>query len=278
MNFTKRLLVLLLTISTPLLSQVSLFDDSCPNSQDSFCLLNNATLRSLKLYVGPEFYHVHRKREGGAKQDGLIYGIRAGYDRIKPSSLYLGFDVLYGKGTLDGHNAAGHCLKSKFSDISVEGRLGYTLTMKCRLQPSFSPYAGIGYFVEKNNFSKPRPTPIHFKNSYLYAAIGFLSQISITDRFDLGFNFKAKFPYEARCRVSNDPREDDSKQNIQEKFQYRAELPITYKFAECYDRFCLSVVPFYELRQYGHQPNYPCDFLETRLNIYGIQLKMMYCL
>lgn len=277
MNFFKGLSILFLTVSSPLLSDLSSYNNPVCTDNEYICCAKNPS-QSLQLYLGPEIYHVHRIREGGAKQDGLITGVRAGYDRIKRYKLYVGFDAFYAKGTLDGKAPAGHCLKSKFSDLSVEGRFGYTLKSKGKYSPSITPYAGIGYFVEKNNFSEPSSTPIHFRTSYFYAAAGFLSQITLNDKFDLGLNFKAKFPYEAKCKVSNDPGENDSKQVINEKFQYRVELPITYKLCGNADQFRISFIPFYELRQYGHHPNYPCDFLETKLSLYGVQFKLMYCM
>lgn len=237
-----------------------------------------STKDSLQLYIGPEIYHVHRTRQGGTKQDGLIYGFRAGYDRIERYKVYWGFDVLHASGTLDGKSGAGNCLKSHFSDTSVEGRTGYTLKSKCGRKPSLTPYVGIGYFVEKNNFSEPENRPIHFCTRYLYASLGFLSQISLCDRLDAGLNFKAKFPYDAKCKVSHDPEEKDSTQAVKEKFHYRIELPMTYHPCVEIDQARISFVPFYELRQYGYHPNYPGDFLETKLHIYGLQVKFMYCL
>jgi hypothetical protein len=277
MNLLSKLLGLFLTLSFPVICELEV------NNHDECCFKNCTSFsekltKGLQLYVGPEIYHVHRTREGGAKQDGMLYGIRAGYDRIKRYKIYYGFDALYASGILDGKGGSGQCLESKFSDALVEGRLGYTLKSKCRYKPSFTPYVGVGYFIEKNNFTHPKETPIHFRTSFLFAAVGFLSQITITDKFDIGFNFKARFPYDATCRVSHDPNEDNSKQVINEKFQYRAELPLTYKFFDCDDHLRLSFVPFYEFRQYGHHPNFPADFLETKLNIYGLQLKIMYCL
>ena len=276
MNFLKRLSICFFTLTLPLLSDLPSFSNSEKCSE--YNCFARCKSKPLQFYIGPEIYNVHRTREGGATQDGLVTGVRAGYDRIKRYKIYFGFDTLYATGKLDGKSGAGNCLKSDYTDISVEGRLGYTLKSKGNFCPSITPYAGLGYLVEKNNFTEPESTPIHFRTSYLYAAVGFLSQISLSDRFDLGLNFKAKYPYEARCRVTHDPRQANSKQVINEKFQYRIELPITYKFLGCSDDFRFSVVPFYELRQYGRHPNYPCDYLETKLRLCGVQLKIMYCM
>jgi|GEM_PF-976475 len=278
MNFLKELSIFFFIVSLPIMSDLPSYNNCQPESDNEYFSSSKNQSHSLQMYIGPEIYNVHRTREGGAKQDGLITGVRAGYDRIKRYKIYYGFDAFYAKGNLDGKNSADKSLKSNYSDLSVEGRLGYTLKSKHKYCPTITPYAGVGYFVEKNNFTEPTSTPIHFRTSYLYAAGGFLSQITLNDRFDLGLNFKAKFPFEAKCRVTHDPREADSKQVINEKFQYRIELPITYKLFGYDDQFRLSLVPFYEFRQYGHHPNYPCDYLETKLNLYGVQFKIMYCL
>lgn len=278
MNSVIKIVIFFIMTSAPILSQTCPSDTPSSNFQTPYFSKEYKPSQSLQLYIGPEIYHVERKRSGGARQDGYLYGFRAGYDRIKRYKFYLGFDVLYASGILEGKGASGNTLKSNFSDTSLEGRFGYTLKSKICYKPSITPFIGLGYFVEENNFSRPKNTPIHFRTSFLYATVGFLSQISLNERLDLGFNFKAKYPYEATCKVSNDPREDDSKQVVGEKFQYRAELPITYKFCSISNHLRLSVVPFYEIRQYGYHPNYPCDFLETRLNICGIQFKVMYCL
>ncbi|HRD56006.1 MAG TPA: hypothetical protein PLC42_06375 [Parachlamydiaceae bacterium] len=244
-------------------------------SFDTICFLDKLT-DSLQLYLGPEIYQVYRTRNKGSTQNGLLYGIKGGYDRIKRYKVYYGFEALYASGILCGESSSGKFVKSRFSDNYVEGRLGYTFQSKCRFKPSFTPFAGIGYFVEKNNCLYPKDLPFHFKTTYLYAAAGFLSKISLSCYFDLGFNFKVKYPYDAICRVSNDPKEQNSKQAINEEFQYRFELPLTYQPTS--DRFRVSLVPFYEYRQYGYRPNFPYDFLKTRLNLYGAQLKLIYCL
>jgi len=267
---------LLLTVSTPLFSYI-LPSEICDEPTQYYCT-NPYKIPAFQFYIAPEVYHVHRKRTGGAKQDGYNYGVRLGYDKIQRSKLYYGFDALYAKGPLKGKGISGDTVKSNFTDISVEGRFGYALGIRSSFNPLLTPFIGIGKFEERNHFTHPKATPIHFNTSYFYGTAGFLSRVQLTTRFYLGLNFKVKYPYEARCRVSNDPQNNNSKQNITEKIQYRAELPLTYQLSTKSDHIFLSFVPFYEFRKYGYQPNFPCDFLETTLNIFGIQLKIMYCL
>ena len=53
-----------------------------------------------KFFLGPEIYYVRRERAGGTRQSGGIYGVKAGYERIKRKCFYLGAEVLYGTGHL----------------------------------------------------------------------------------------------------------------------------------------------------------------------------------
>lgn len=231
-----------------------------------------------QFYIGPEVYYVDRKREGGTHQDGFLYGVRLGYDRIKRYKFYWGFDGLYATGHLSGKNSGGNRIKSDFTDASTEGRLGYTFKCKTGYRLSFTPYIGVGYYLEQNDFKKPSPIPAHFRTEYAYGAIGFLSQVSINCLWDVGINLKAKWPYNPKCHISHDPEEENSTQNITERLQYRVELPVTYHTNLCLDRVLISFVPFYEYRRYGAQANYPFDYFDTQFNNYGLLIKFMYCL
>lgn len=262
MNLLRKLSIFLLVTSTSGFSEM--------------CMDNTCTSNPFQAYVGPEIYHVHRKREGGAKQNGTVYGIKGGYDRIKRYKIYFGFEALYSRGVLRGKSGTRNYLKSNFGDTFAEGRLGYTFQSKRKVKPLFTPFVGVGYFIEKNDFTHPKSTPIHFKTKYVYAAAGFLSRISLTEKIDLGLNFKVKYPYDAKCRVSNDPRQKDSTQVINEKLQYRIELPLTYNQVRDFNNFAISFVPFYEMREYGYHPNFPSDFFKTRLDIYGGLIKLIY--
>lgn len=254
------------------------FDETYSNNEQPCEVICQAPLnqRGHQFYVGPEIYHVHRNREGGTKQNGTVYGVRTGYDRIKRCRLYWGFDALYGQGTLDGKSGAGNKIKSTFTDIFAEGRFGYTFQQKHGYRLSLTPFGGVGYMSERNNFKHPSPIPVHFDIKSWYGVAGFLSQATVTDRCDIGLNFKARFLYDPKCKVSHDPESENSTQLINEKIHYRVELPLSYRYWECSDSLLISLVPFYEFRQYGKRVNYPFDFLETRLNIYGATLKFIY--
>ena len=229
----------------------------------------------LEAYVGPEIYYVKRAKEGGAWQTGTLYGVRLGYDRVRRYKLYWGVDALWAQGTLEGKAQDDH-VKSIFTDINVEGRVGYTFQSKCWRCASFTPYTGLGYFWENNFFEHPSPLPIHFKNRFSYVPFGFLSQIFITPRWSVGANLKVRFLLQSSVEATHDPEREDTTQNYEERLQYRAELPITYFICWRKHSLAFSLVPFYEYRPYGYRANFPFDFLETKFNLYGGTFKILY--
>ncbi len=230
---------------------------------------------ALEAYVGPEIYYMNRTKEGGAQQSGILYGVRIGYDHIHRYKFYWGLDALWATGILNGKNQETH-LKSKFTDMNVEARIGYTFQSKNWHCASFTPYIGGGYFWENNDYQHPSPLPVHFKNRFSYLPIGFISQIFITPRWSIGANFKVRYLLEAEQYVTHDPKHKNLTQNYEERLQYRAEIPVTYFFCWGKNSLAVSLVPFYEYRSYGHRANFPFDFLETQLKLYGATLKLLY--
>jgi hypothetical protein len=230
---------------------------------------------ALEAYVGPEIYYMHRTKEGGAYQSGILYGVRCGYDHIHRYKFYWGVDALWAQGTLKGENQEND-LKSKFTDINVEARVGYTFQSKCWHCASFTPYTGGGYFWENNYYQHPSPLPVHFKNRFSYIPIGFLSQIFITPNWSIGVNFKVRYLLEAKQYVTHDPDHEKITQSYEERLQYRAEMPVNYFFCWGKHSLAISLVPFYEYRPYGHRANFPFDFLETKLKLYGATFKLLY--
>jgi hypothetical protein len=225
--------------------------------------------------VGPEIYYMTREREGGARQSGTLYGVRLGYDHIQRYKLYSGVDALWATGIMDGHLHE-EKLRSRFTDINVEVRLGFTFQSKFWRAISFSPYTGIGYFWEKNNYQHPSPLTIHFSNTFSYVPIGFLSQIFLTPNLSLGLNFKVRILLEGEQHVTHDPKNKRMTQHYDERLQYRAELPTTYFFCWKDHPLAISLVPFFEYRHYGHRANFPFDFFDTKLKLYGATLKLLY--
>lgn len=225
------------------------------------------------LWVGPEVYYVKRTRQGGSRQDGWPLGVRVGYDRIKDWGFYWGGDALWAQGTLFGRAGDNASLKSRFTDISLEGRIGYTFSLLCLPSVIFTPYAGYGVFQETNNFKDYSPVTAKFRIRYNYGAVGALLYKQFTEKAGAGVNFKCRWMIDGKCHVTEDPDYNELTMAIGTLPQYRIEIPMTYQ-PDCYPIFCLS--PFFEYRQYGEQPNFPFDFMETKLKVAGVNLKIIW--
>lgn len=237
------------------------------------------SLNFLPLYkasIGPEVYHVKRTREGGTSQTGTAVGVRGSFERIGRYKWYVGVEGLYGSGTIKGHSGNDLKLKSKLTDRMIEGRAGYTFQSKCGWLPSFTPFVGYGYFEELNHYKSPSPLLVKFKNRASYCSFGFLSSVMLTQELTVGFNFKGRSLVDPECLVRNDPVFDRLKMHIEDELQYRLELPIYYDFFSGCQAYELGVVPFYEYRHYGRRENYPFDFLDTKLKIYGVNIQFTY--
>lgn len=82
--------------------------------------------------------------------------------------------------------------------------------------------------------------------------------------------------YNAKCAVTGDPDVDDFNLLIEDDWNYRIELPMIYRFCPCFGGFEAQVTPFYEFRHYGGRENFPFDFIDTKLMIWGFNLLLSY--
>lgn len=216
--------------------------------------------------IGPEIYHVKKMRSSGSQQQGVLYGIFAAYNQLRPSTIYFGGDVYYASGMLHGANASGRALKSSLVDWQLEGRLGYNFRY-------LTPFVGYGYLEEQTIFLPPSSTTFHYRDDIQYLAGGFLSVVQLPSRWSVGLYAKVKWMLSGSSHVSNDPDNLPLTLAMSNELQYRVDLPINYHFLSC---LFLSAVPFYEYRHYGGHESFPYDFIDTQYQIWGGQLVLSY--
>jgi hypothetical protein len=228
------------------------------------------------LSLGPEWYYINRTKKGGTTQHGSCIGVRANYDHIKRYKIYYGGQAFYGTGTLDGHTGSDLKLRSRLTEAQVEGSLGYTFQAKWCFQPWITPIIGYGYFYDKNDFKKPSPLTVTYTLQYSYVPFGFLSGLMLNPSTSLGLNVRVRYPIEPKCRISNDPEFDDTKMHVDEELGFRIELPLVYKTNQFCRSLLVGILPFFDFRHYGGRANYPFDFIDTKLRIYGANVQIMY--
>jgi hypothetical protein len=261
-----------------LLSTAILFANpsECDNN---YCCDTNHSLhfrRANSVSIGPEIYRVNRKRSGGTQQHGNSAGVRATYDRIKRYHFYLGAQLFYGTGVLRGRTAGGDPIRSRYTEKQIEGNVGYTFQAKCFPHISFTPFAGYGYFRDVNKFSPPSNLKVTFTTQFRYISFGFLSSVYVIPCASIGINARFKYPWQTRCKVTDDPDFHTIHQLVNDQLHYRIELPITYFGCFFRDHYEFAIVPFYENRLYGARDNFPFDFFKTRFTLYGVNLQLIY--
>lgn len=239
---------------------------------DAFCLAHS--LGPHTFYVGPEFAHYQRKREGGSKQSGHLVGGHFRYDRISPCSFYWALDAHYDTGWASGKTASGSKIKSTLNEYEFEGRLGYSFFKPTISNLLIIPYATYSYFYGLNEFHKPSPVRCKLHDHLNLAGGGLWVSFCLTDCCRVGIDFTGKYIVSGKNRITDDPDYDDVKLAIESKWQYEIEVPIEFSIP-CCDR-CLEFrfVPFYSFRHLGGKPNYPFDYIETKYKIYGAQFML----
>lgn len=222
--------------------------------------------------IGPEFYYAQRKKDGGTKQTGWLYGGRALYERRVPCGFYWAVDGYYAYGKLHGKGSSGSKLKSELTEKEIEGRLGYSFSLNPCKNITITPFGTYGYYCNKNKFVDPSPLEVTYHDSYQYGGGGISLSLPLTRCFTAELIFNAKYMFQAKSIVKDDPEYDDIKLIIENKMQYEASLPLRY--ATCLKGWKITIecAPFYRFRHFGERPNYPFDFIETKFQNYGVSL------
>jgi hypothetical protein len=225
--------------------------------QSSFALGNSgAFLSGNQLSISPEISTATYKA-GEVKQKGYLYGIGGSYDLLVLNSPYLGFETYYMKGRLKGSG-----VESTYRDFLFEGKFGMTFGV-----PSayfLTPYAGIGYENEKNDYTT---TPIE-KIDYYYISVGGLSSIYLSPQFTAGLNFKVKFPFTGDHKVKKE--ETDVNLSVSKRLQYVLEVPLTYWASPA---LAISAVPYYEYKNYNNNSIEENWNTKATMSQWGLTLK-----
>lgn len=239
-----------------------------------FATLTHSLQGALFFSAGPEIYHLDRSRVGGTWQQGMLYGVRGTFERIKPWGWYLGADYLWAEGQIKGNSSSGKALVSDIKDEIWEGRLGWAFQACSNRRQFFVPFGGFGHFCETNSFKNPSPIPFTFIDSFYFGSAGFLSGFNITPLLSMGINFKAMFMLNGTSQVKDDPDFESVTLKMRNEINTRVEIPITYRFSFYKLGSFVELSPFYEFRHFGGLEGYPFDFIDTEFNLFGAHLQI----
>jgi hypothetical protein len=205
------------------------------------------------------------------KEDGWLYGAKGNFDFISPNSIYLGAEVGYKQGDLEGktHDEA-LTTESEYSDFWAEGRLGFTLG-EFGYAGYFSPYFVAGYEKEKHEFTPPTPLQIKHILTYGYIGCGAISSFSLTDCLSTGLNIKFKWMFNTKCKVNAGPEIEHEGLSSAGSFHWSVEAPLKYMVSQ---NFFLAVAPFYEYKNYDKHKLACIGKEKSHFHMYGALVQL----
>lgn len=242
---------------------------------NAFCF--NLTKNSHSIFFGPEIYYIHRKKEGGSRQTGWLYGGNVIYERRISNGFYWALDSYITHGQITGKTRSKKRLKSNLTDTQIDGRLGYSICFQKCKNLILIPYCGYGYLHSKNDFKDPSPIPCEFHNHIQYGLVGVTNSLSLTQRLTAGLQCTAKYVFNGENKIKDDPQYDNITLTIGDEVQYEIEAPFRYTTCWRGREIIANFSPFYRLRHFGGNANYPFDFIDTKFHLYGGTFTVRLC-
>jgi len=225
--------------------------------------------------AGAEACHMTRLRAGGAHQSGYLNGVRMSYDHLADSWLYFGGDYFTGQAHMEGKSASQTPIVSVLKDVIAEGRVGYIKHTKTPPKAFFALFSGYGLFHEVNAFCDPSPLTVTFTDTFSYLPVGLLSGMELFSMFTIGLNIKAMFMINGMSDVTDDPIGGGGTLLMNNEWNSRFELPITFSPPQTFLHLFFGFVPFAEFRHFGGREGFPFDFLDTKFQLIGGRLSLM---
>lgn len=211
-----------------------------------------------RIYLEPRFSRTELST-ASFKQKGYLYGGKIGYDFICPNSIYFGLESSYMQGQLKGG-----LMQSTYSDFDIQARTGMTFGLMSIF--NITPYIGMGYDWEKNEFSALEEDKI----SYCYGSVGFLSQFYFAC-YSLGLNFQARFPFLGSHSCEDE--ESHEHDSVSKKIQYLIEIPVNYYFIPA---LSLGLTPFYTYKNYSNSFSDTDWLASSKLHSYGLAFRVSF--
>lgn len=189
------------------------------------------------VYMGPDIFRSHYSHnysfphyDSRIESNTVFYGLRAGYEYVKPRSIY---------GSLEGAYAWGHTV-TKVDGVrwwsqsrlfaNAEGRIGYSFQPIQRFL--LTPYVGIGgYHFGSNQWPK-------FDENWMYGVGGIRSVYAFGSHFDLGLNLKGMRAFFGNIHLLG------KKHGFDRFWGYEVDLPLSWHFGKS-SRWDFQLQPYY---------------------------------
>jgi hypothetical protein len=195
-----------------------------------------------RFYWGPDVFWTNESPQIKGihmKDNSVYYGVKLGYDFLKPHAIYAGVHALYALGRM--HIKAESEKTQIYNDrvngsfANAELRAGYNFQAG---QPFFfTPFFGLGgYHV--------RPTSsIHYVQNWLYAAMGMKLDYEMNSNFNMGLDVKATRALYLEQRVKKN-KHSATYHNNSNALGYEVSLPLTLRIGGAGD-WDLRLEPYY---------------------------------
>lgn len=135
----------------------------------------------------------------------FFLGLKLGYEYLRPSSIYVGFEIFSSASFEDFHATYGH--PCQFHDSSAFGfanfaiRFGYTFAQENSL---ISPFFSIGAYAIGDGEYKNGCSGGGFMEDLPYLSAGMRSQYGVAPFFDLGLNLQLFWMFNVRKEFSHE--------------------------------------------------------------------------
>lgn len=231
-----------------------------------------------------------RMRQGTIKERGFLNGTRLNFDSIFPTNLYLGAEIGFKNGFFRGNGNAAFGLenanlkkgekvtlvtfsRSRYSDIWGEVRIGFNAGPIGNQSSLVLPFFLIGKELERDTFFASEVLPLRNRISYAYLGVGAITKILVVDRLFVGLNFKLKWLFNTRGRVSG--HEDIVNKRFSQGcfFHWDLEVPIQYIVTK---NLLLGIAPMWQFKSYMRHKNSISGTERANFCMSGLLLQLGY--
>jgi hypothetical protein len=199
-------------------------------------------LKRDRFFLGPDIFWAKESpqiKEISMKSDSVYYGLKGGYDFLRPGAIYAGAHASYAIGRM---HIKAESEKMEFYDDRTNGtfangelRVGYNIPGS---QPFFlTPFVGVGgYHV------RPMQS-IDYTQNWVYGAVGFLADLEVSSNCNVGLNVKGTRALYLEQRVKKSTYSGSYRNNAN-ALGFEVSLPVTLKLGAS-QSWDLQLEPYY---------------------------------
>lgn len=192
-------------------------------------LLMIQTSKRDRMYWGPEVFWTNESPQIKGihiKDNSVYYGLRVGYDFLRPNAMYAGADLLYALGRMHirmtPNKTNVYRDKATGTFANAEVRAGYNFHGQEKFY--FTPFLGVGGY-------HTRPQSMHYVQNWLYAAMGMKTDYEINRSLNIGLNLKGTRAIYLEQRMKKH-HYSAARHDTSNALGYEVSLPLTVRMGQ----------------------------------------------